>query len=526
MRRKHLWVLAPLMLIPFLAGLGLRTHAPVDGQLLYVVVRAGVARAAVDSLSDDKIYESAARGLVNEIDDPYAELYSPEELASFSRNTLRNDYAGVGMQIQDQLGIIVVAAVFPNSPASKGGVQAGDRILMVDTAAVSGLKIDEVSGKLVGKPGTLVTVTFLRPGQEAQIQRKFTRAVVHVPAVPYALMLDNGVGYVPLQRFNEASAADVMTAVARLRGAGARSFVLDLRGNPGGSVDESVAISNLFLQPGQEIVAVRYRDREAEVRRAENDGVHISEPMIVMVDGGAASASEIVAGALQDHDRALVVGTTSFGKGVMQSIYPLHQGWALKLTTAKWFTPSGRSIQRERVIRNGQLVEARPDSLETDSSRRARPAYHSDAGRTVYGGGGIAPDVVVPADTITTAEQTFLRALGPKARESYRALYDLALDLRPRVQASFTVQPEWREDFFHRLETVGAPVTRAQFDAARPLVDRLLEQQLATLAFGDSSAFRRTAHSDAQLQRAVGLLRNATTQPALYVAAGADHPKG
>ncbi len=526
MRRKLLWILAPLALIPVLAGLAARGHAAVDGQLLFDEVRARIARGAVDSLSDDQIYEDAARGLVDKLNDPYAELYSPEELASFSRNTLRNDYAGVGMQIQDQLGIVVVASVFPNSPAAQGGVQAGDRIVSVDTTAVAGLKIDQVSARLVGKPGTAVAVTFARAGIETPIQRRFIRAVVHVPAVPYALMMDNGVGYIPLQRFNEASAADVINAVTRLRSAGAHAFVLDMRGNPGGSVDESLAISNLFLQPGQEIVSVRYRDRQPEVRRTEPSGVHITEPMIVMVDGGAASASEIVAGALQDHDRALVVGTTSFGKGLMQSIYPLHQGWALKLTTAKWFTPSGRSIQRERVLRNGQLVEVHPDSLETDSSRRSRPAYKSDAGRVVYGGGGIAPDVVIPADTITTAEQAFLRALGPKSRESYRALYDLALGLKPRVRSDFTVLPQWREDYYHRLETVGAPVTRPQFDAAAPLVDRLIEQQIASLAFGDSSAFRRTVRVDAQLQRAIDLLKDAHSQPALFVSAAAARTKG
>jgi carboxyl-terminal processing protease len=144
----------------------------------------------------------------------------------------------------------------------------------------------------------------------------------------------------------------------------------------------------------------------------------------------------------------------------------------------------------------------------------------------VYGGGGIAPDVVVPADTITTAEQGFLRALGPKARESYRALYDLALELKPALPPTFAVQPEWREDFYHRLETVGAPITRTQFDAARPLVDRLIEQQVATIAFGDSSAFRRMSRTDAQLRRAVDLLKNATTQPALFVAATAERTKG
>lgn len=525
MRRKFLWALAPLTLIPVLASVAFRSHSPVDGQLLFEEVRARIASGAVDSLSDDQIYENAARGLVDKLNDPYAELYSPEEIANFSRNTLRNDYAGVGMQIQDQLGIIVVAAVFPKSPASSGGVQAGDRIVAVDTTTVSGLKIDEVSARLVGKPGTVVNVTFNRPGSEIPIARKFVRAVVHVPAVPYAMMFDNGVGYIPLQRFNEASAADVMSAVSQLRSAGAHSFVLDLRGNPGGSVEESVAISNLFLKPGQEIVTVRYRDRDPEVTRTDNRGVHVSEPMIVMVDNGAASASEIVAGALQDHDRALVVGTTSFGKGVMQSIYTLHQGWALKLTTAKWYTPSGRSIQRERVIKNGELVVLHPDSLETDSARKSRPVYKSDAGRPVYGGGGITPDVIVPADTITTAEQTFLRGLSPKSRESYRALYDLALSLKPQVRNDFSIQPAWREDFYQRLEAVGAPVTRAQFDAAEPLVNRLIEQQIASIAFGDSSAFRRTSKVDAQLQQALDLLRTAHTQPGLFAAAS-ERSKG
>ncbi len=525
MRRKYLWGLAPLALIPVLAGVRAHRGDTVDGQLLFEEVRARVARGAVDSISDDKIYENAARGLVDKLNDPYAELYSPEELANFSRNTLRNDYAGVGMQIQDQLGTIVVATVYPRTPAALGGVQVGDRIMSVDTSSVTGLKIEAVSGKLLGKAGTPVTVTFKRPGVDTPIQQRFRRAVVHIPAVPYAVMLDSGVGYIPLQRFNDSSAGDVTAAIGQLRAAGARSFVLDMRGNPGGSVEESVAISNLFLAGGQEIVSVRYRDRDPEVRRTEGSGPHVTEPMIVLVDGGAASAAEIVAGALQDHDRALVVGTTSYGKGVMQSIYPLHQGWALKLTTAKWYTPSGRSIQRERVIRNGQFVAAVPDSLETDSSRRVRPAFKSDMGRVVYGGGGIAPDVVVSADTITTPEQLFLRAIGPKAQESYHALYDMAIELRPRTRADFVVQPAWREDFFKRLTAAGASVTRAQFDAATPVVDRLIEQQIATLAFGDSSAFRRQSKSDTQLRRAVELLRNARSQPALFVAANGQTAK-
>jgi len=347
-------------------------------------------------------------------------------------------------------------------------------------------------------------------------------------------VLDGNIGYIPLQRFNDAAAAEVGGAIARLRAKNVGGLILDLRGNPGGSVNEAIGISDLFLKPGQEIVTVRYRDREPEIHRsgaatkaapaaARPAG---SAPLVVLVDGDAASAAEIVAGALQDHDRALVVGTTSFGKGLVQSIYPLRQGWALKLTTAKWYTPSGRSIQRERVMRNGRLVAAAPDSLETDSARLARPAYRSDAGRIVYGGGGIAPDVVVPADTITTVEQNLLKAIAPKSQQTWRTLYDLALEVKGTVRPGFAVPAAWRDSLFVRLERAGAPLPRAQYDSAGALVDRLIGQQVATFAFGDSAAFRRLVPLDTQLVHALELLQNARSQESLFATALAEKRAG
>ena len=406
MRRKLFFGLVPFAAIGLLL-VPLRAASVVDGRLLFEDVRSRIEGGAVDSLSTDEVWVRAARGLVTQLGDPYAELFSPEQIASFSRNTLRNDYAGVGMNIQDQLGTIVVTATFPGSPARQGGVRPGDRIVLVDGQPTTGLRLDEVSARLIGPARTTVAVTFRRPGVAEPIEMKFVRAQIHVPAVPYALMLDDRIGYVPLQRFNDSSAAEVGAAVARLRSAGAQAFVLDLRGNPGGSLNQAVSVSERFLTPGQQIVSVRYRDRPVEVHTAGVEGavngaVRSGEPVVVLVDGGAASAAEIVAGALQDHDRALVVGTTSFGKGLVQSLYPLRQGWALKLTTARWYTPSGRSIQRDRQMQNGRMVEVVPDSLETDSVRASRPAFKSDAGRIVYGGGGITPDLVVPADTVSS----------------------------------------------------------------------------------------------------------------------------
>src|SRR5690606_14524577 len=229
---------------------------------------------------------------------------------------------------------------------------------------------------------------------------------------------------------------------------------------------------NLFLPVGDEIARVEYRNREPDVYTARDLTLTTDMPMIVLTDGFSASASEIVAGALQDHDRALVLGTGSFGKGLVQQIYPLDDGWALKITTGKWFTPSGRSIQLER----------NEDGTPVHDDSATRPAYRSDAGRVVYGGGGITPDLVVRPDTIDTPEQVFTELVGNKGPLVYVAIYDLALAVKDQVSPDFTMRDEWRDDLFERIRKADVPVTREQFDAARPLIDRLLEQRIAALA--------------------------------------------
>ena len=306
----------------------------------------------------------------------------------------------------------------------------------------------------------------------------------------------------PLQKFNENAATDVRNALIDLRARGAKSYVIDLRGNGGGSLNEALLISNLFLRAGQEISRVEYRKAEPDIYTARNITVVPDAPVAVLTDGYSASASEIVAGALQDHDRAFVVGTTSFGKGLVQQIWELDGGWALKLTTGKWFTPSGRTLQLDRD----------DNGVPTVAENAARPAFKSDAGRTVWGGGGITPDLMVKPDTVTRAEQEFSRIVGPKGQQVYVAIYDQALKVKSTVQSGFTVQQAWRDELFERLKTAEVPITRAQYDAARPLIDRLLEQRVAGLAFGDSASFRRFVPYDAQLREAVNVLKQAPTQ--------------
>ncbi|HEX8208940.1 MAG TPA: S41 family peptidase [Longimicrobium sp.] len=499
------------LVIPVLAGGFMLQRQANDGERLFYEVLTRIATRGVDSIPEDSLYEKAARGLLRSIGDPYAELYTPRELAAFQREGLRNGYGGLGMLLERVRDTTVITRVYPGNPAAAAGVRVGDRVIAVEGHRVIGLPLDSVTSRVLGVPGTPVRVTFVRPGEQPVV-REVRRAIVHIPVVAYATVLEGGVGYLPLDRFSEASAEEVTRAVAALRAGGAKSLILDLRGNGGGSLEQSIRISNLFLARGQEILQVRYRDRPAEVYRAEGGPLASGEPIVVLTDAGSASASEIVAGALQDHDRAVVIGTPSFGKGLVQELFPLPDGYALKLTTAKWFTPSGRSIQRERrVSETGRFL---PDTLPPSDSALSRlPEFRSDAGRIVRGGGGITPDLVVRPDTLGGGERALVQALTGRASVINEVLTELSLQwARAGVQRGFTVTPAWREAFFQRLVARGAPVDRAVWNAGLPLIDRLIADRVTSLALGEEASFLLTVPRDNQLQAALRVLRGARTQ--------------
>ncbi len=515
--------LLALVALPLLAGAFAIAPDDAQGARLLDQVLGIVATRFVDTVDSAALYEKAARGLVRELNDPYSVLLSPKELATFNAQT-NGKYAGIGMEIAESQGFITVQRVFPHTPAEQAGVQEGDRIVAVDTMNIRGWTTSRTSDALKGRPGTKVSVKFARPGVVELIPITFTRAVVKIPAVAYAIMLERGIGYIPLLQFNETATEELHDAIERLVRQGAKGLIIDLRGNPGGILDQSLSTSNLFLKKGQEISSVRARSGQTQSYAASEDPEVPALPLIVLTDARSASASEIVAGALQDHDRALVIGTTSFGKGLVQSVFPLEGGYALKMTTAKWYTPSGRSIQKERkLLPSGEFVEVMPDSLETDSARRSRPAFKSDAGRIVYGGGGITPDIIVQPDTLTTAEQKVFNAFAPKTAIVRSTLLEYSLQLKNTVKPSFAVPPTWREEFYRRLQSQGVTIDRVQYQQASQEIDRLLGTTVARLAFGDSTAKRRGVAEDVQLLKAVEALRNSPTQHDLFVYAERKH---
>lgn len=515
--------IAGAVLVPLVAGaFVVQERATLDGGRLFGQVLDLVESRYVDSVDTAMLYEKAARGLVSQLQDPYSELFSPRQLTQFNTTTAGR-YGGLGMQIEEQPGKgVVVSKVFPHTPAEAAGVREGDVFIAIDTITTRGWSSARVADSLRGVPGSKVSVSFARPSVNEPIKSLFTRAVIRIPAVPYAITFDK-IGYIPLQGFNETSTQEVAAAVRKLvTQDGAKALVLDLRGNGGGFLDQSLAISNLFLPQGTELASVRGRNQENQTYTAREKPIAPDVPMVILTDQYTASASEIVAGALQDHDRALILGTTSFGKGLVQTLFNLDGGYALKITTGKWFTPSGRTIQKERkLLPDGQFVEVHPDSMESDSARKARPTYKSDAGRLVYGGGAITPDVIVRPDTFTSAELAFLKATAPKSQDIYVATYDYAMELKDQVKGNpnFAVSPTWRDELYTRLAKKGVNLDRKLFDGAQAQIDRMLEQRIARLAFGDSTARRRSLDDDVQLQKALEILKRGQSQKDLFALA-------
>lgn len=497
MPRRRLFALMALFLPVALGGFLLGSTRTRESLDLFNQVFRLVAETSVDSLPDHELYELAARGLVSQLNDPYADVLSPEQRASFDRNSIGNRYAGTGMTIRSHRGKVTAFRVFPTSPAYRAGLRAGDRIVAVGPTSVVGWESDSVTRLLLGEPNTDVQVTVQRAGVAQPIVATVRRAVVRVPAVPYTVMLDRQVGYIPITRFNDVSAADVARAVLELERQGAKGYILDLRGNGGGDLYQSLRMAGLFLEAGQEIARVKHRGKDPEVYRAEERPLIADAPIAVLVDGGSASASEIVAGSLQDQDRALVIGTRTFGKGLVQTQVTLENGWAVRLTTGKWYTPSGRSIQAEHVgMGDGRFVE---DTMTGPD----RPRYRSASGRTILGGGGVTPDLEVRQDTVTTAERVLARAIGNRALDLQDAVFEVARRVAGRGGLAALGDAAWRDSIYAVAEATDLLMARQDFDNAAEVIDRLLVSQVAGLVAGDSAAFAERIATDRVLQAAI-----------------------
>jgi carboxyl-terminal processing protease len=500
---------------------GTTSRGPLDAAAsarVFDEVLAHLRRDYVDTLPDSVLYRKAVSGLLGELHDPHSLFLDPKRLSRLDEST-SGHYAGVGIQMDVRDSGITVVATLPGTPAEQAGMSSGDRIVEIDGKATRGLTSDEALKTLRGPAGTPVKVTVERPGLATPLSFTLTRREIQVNPVQHALLLPDGVGYVDLTVFSADAAVDLAHATDSLRSAGARSLVLDLRGNPGGLLDQGIGVADLFLDAGQAIVATHGRtpdeNRAYPDRAPQRWG---TMPLVVLTDSGTASASEIVAGALQDHDRALVIGTATYGKGSAQRVFRLQDG-AVKLTTALWYTPSGRSINRPRPVKD---ADAEDGDVQPDSTK-PRPVFKTDAGRKVLGGGGIVPDVEVANRVATKQDKALQTALGAKVPQFRNALVDYAIALksaRTITNPDFTVTPQMRDELFRRMQGRDISVDRAVYDSASGLVNRLLASHVTRFVFGTQAEFARSLKEDADIAKARELLRGVSSPQELLTRAG------
>jgi carboxyl-terminal processing protease len=454
------------------------------------------------------VYNGAIPGMLGVLD-PHSSFFTKRAF-SLLREDQQGHYFGVGMQIGPESGRTVVIAPFPGSPAYKAGIRPGDVILKVDNKSCKGLTVDQVANLLKGPRGTVVHITVGREGWKEPLEFTVTRSDINHKSVDYATIVSPGVGYVHISTFeSEDTASELAQAMKQLDAPKLKGLILDLRGNPGGLLNQAVEVADMFL--GKDQLIVSHHGRSSPERRYYaihgNRGDHV--PIVVLVNGGTASASEIVSGALQDHDRALIAGTTTFGKGLVQTVSRLSYGTGLALTTARYYTPSGRLIQRP--YHNISYWEYRFDPRPAVKPK----AYLTDGGRTVYGGGGITPDVKIPAPKMNAFQNklvnagVFFPSIGSPLEIGVGDFTRYFLGLRPKVTRAFTVDQNVINDFEQFLKRQKISYTPQDIQSNLDWLKWKIKREVFTSVFGLDAGYQVDLDHDVQLQQAIPLIPRA-----------------
>jgi carboxyl-terminal processing protease len=483
---------------------------------------ARISRLSVDGVSDSTLWEAAIDGLIGALDDPYAELFTEVESDAWEEETTGN-YSGIGLQITLLNEEVTVTAVFRSTPAKQVGIIVGDIIVGVNTNDASDWTTGMAADSIRGPVGTDVLVKIKRAGFDEPIGFDITRAQVHVPAVHYGV-LESNIGYVLLDRVARNAAQEMNSALAEL--ADTRGLVIDLRRNPGGFLDESLMLADLFLKPGSTLASTVQRRPDAEAYETETDSFEDrwpqlvpDLPIVILVDRFTASGAEILAGALQDYDRALVLGERSFGKGVVQTVMRLPYSRRLRFTTGSWHTPLGRSLQRARDS------QFRPIAEDLDTFPRVNTAQ----GRSLINGGGIFPDLALADDTTTLVERELIRAVNEQKVPLGLRLAELGFEAAGARRDEGTEDPALTDEefdgFIARLVEEGLSEDQLSDEGVRTYLrwrGRItVAQRMDDLGAEADIRMER----DPVLSEAVRLLLNSTTQVQLFEAAEAEQAR-
>jgi carboxyl-terminal processing protease len=446
---------------------------------------------------DKALYNGAIPGMLRVLD-PHSNFFDPKSYAAL-REEQRGKYYGVGMQVGPRNNKVIVIAPFAGAPAYSAGIRPGDIIIAVDGKPTDNMSTSDVAELLKGPKGTSVKITMLREGSDKPLDFNVIRDEIPRYSVDVHFLIRPGIGYIHVSGFQETTEKEVRDALDEF--GDIHGLILDLRQNPGGLLSEGVGVADQFLKKGQVIVSHHGRASAEKVYKASKGNGGKDYPIVVLVNRGTASAAEIVAGAIQDHDRGLIAGETTFGKGLVQTVYPLSENTGLALTTAKYYTPSGRLIQREYT--GVSLYDYYYNDRENgDVNISNHEVKMTDSGRTVYGGGGISPDVKIPNPKTNKFEDTLL--------EKY-AFFNFAKHyvIDHKVTKQFEVDEAVMQEFRKYLDEQKITFTEADLAQNSDWIHSNIKAELFINEFGQQEGMKVHAEQDPEVEKALDLLPQA-----------------
>jgi carboxyl-terminal processing protease len=446
---------------------------------------------------DKAIYNGAIPGMLHALD-PHSNFFDPKSY-SLLREEQRGKYFGVGMTVGPRNNKVIVIAPFVGTPAYRAGIHPGDIIIAVDGKATDNMSTSDVADLLKGPKGTTVRITILREGSDKPLDFSVVRDEIPRYSVDLHFLIRPGIGYMHVSGFQETTEHEVAQALEEM--GDLKGLILDLRQNPGGLLSEGVGVADKFLHKGAVIVSHHGRSSPEKRYTAQHGNGGKEYPLVVLVNRGTASAAEIVAGAIQDHDRGLIVGETTFGKGLVQTVYPLSENTGLALTTAKYYTPSGRLIQRD--YSGVSLYDYYYNRDSVDNNGNSREIKLTDSGRTVYGGGGIAPDVPIPTPKSNHFQDSLLQHY---AFFNFAKHYTVNHHPNPK---NFEVDDTLLQDFRKFLDQEKIAYTEADLMENNEWIRSNIKSEIFVDAFGQEEGLKVRAETDPEVLKALDLLPQA-----------------
>jgi carboxyl-terminal processing protease len=503
----------------FFGRSALATQDQVPDQLkVFTAALTAIEGNYVGDVESDRLVYSAISGMLQTLD-PHSSFMDPRTYAQM-RERQEGRYYGLGITIVVIGDEITVLSLFEGSPAYQKGIRRGDIIARIENEDTKGWTSDQAVRKLRGPKGTFVNIAVKRSGYDDLIPLQVMRDEIHIPTIPAYFMVDNTTGYVRLQDFAENTNDELGRALKDLNGKGMRRLVLDLRGNPGGPLDQAIKVANRFLPRGDMIVYTRGRVPNSDQDyRATEQSDYLTIPIVVMQNRNSASAAEIVAGALQDHDRALLVGETTFGKALVQSVYRVSQGAGVAVTTARYYTPSGRLIQRPWDGSFDEYLTYTLREQEANKSHKAEDLKYTDAGRKVYSGGGIDPDQRFDGpmegfNPTRFGRMVYNRQLPDSFAQRFTRKGDTRISPSTKnggreLAGDFLVDDAMMAEFKQHVKNAKVKMDDAAWEKDREFLRAMIRYEIDLDLFGVAQARKNLAGKDPQLQFALGLFPEA-----------------